>query len=1109
MYISISFSRGLLQIFMNKCRFIFLTFILTIIYVVLSAQEYKQHEIGTPFIRNYPPREYKAFSQNWSIVQDKKGVIYFANGDGVLEYDGVNWRLIRIKDNYTVSSLAIDENGVIYVGSIDEFGYLAPDRSGLMKYYSLTQNIPESNRDFGFIFNILITGKEELMFISSKRIFKLTQNDNKFKIKDFPYISNIYKVSDKIYSWDSKSGLNLFINDTVLDLKGGNFFSSKYIQAIFDYDAENLLVSTRDNGMFLINKIEADNYNKDLEIKPFPTQLDEFLVKNKYQNSLKLKDGNFAFATSRAGTVIMDKKGNLVQLLNKGIGIYNDTHYYIFQDSEDAVWLALDNGISKAEINSPISFWNDATGLKGSVLSLVRHNDVLYAATWQGVFYMDVKGFNNEIKSSNLDVLIFKPVRGITSTCWDFLKLRFTNRPAILLAASTDGIFKIEKDTAILLFKDNTNKLHRINKRQDIILAGLESGASLIKFDTTGKEIEFEKPVYIDSINQRIISIGETKNGELWLGTQYNGVIYLKNHNLQSDSLKNNYEAVFVRKYNNVIINGSVFINEYCGQLLFTCENGMFYFTENEKFKPYSYILNKILTDRGIITVFKQDRRGNLWLQGTLNSNGEKVLVCVERKSASKKVFNTLSFKPIPKAEVWNFYSEKNGITWLCSDEGLYRYNSNISYYYQKEFNTLIRKVSLENDSMYFGGHDINFRHPFNLTPDETETNPEINENNQIAYGFNSVIFEYASLFFYDESQNRYRHYLEGFDKKWSEWGSENKKEYTNLPQGKYVFRVYSKNIFDKEGKEASFEFEILSPWYRSYWTYFLIIIIIGCLVYLSIKYSNKRLMEAKLRLENMVQERTSEIILQKRELEKEKEKSDRLLLNILPYKIAEELKENGFAKAKYYEKVSVMFADFTGFTQIAEKMEPEELIKELNKCFVYFDEVCVRHNIEKIKTVGDSYMCAGGVPIKNSTNPIDIILASLEIIDFIKKLQEEQEKKGVTKWHLRIGINTGEIIAGVVGKKKFAYDIWGDTVNTASRLETTSEPDKINISGSTYKYVKDFFECEYRGKVAAKHKGEVDMNFVYRIKPELSHDDLGFIPNIKFKEMYNKLLKE
>jgi len=243
--------------------------------------------------------------------------------------------------------------------------------------------------------------------------------------------------------------------------------------------------------------------------------------------------------------------------------------------------------------------------------------------------------------------------------------------------------------------------------------------------------------------------------------------------------------------------------------------------------------------------------------------------------------------------------------------------------------------------------------------------------------------------------------------------------------------------------------------------------------------------------------------------LEKEKEQSDRLLLNILPYKIAEELKENGFAKAKYYEQVSVMFADFTGFTQIAEQMEPEELIKELNKCFVYFDEVCVRHNIEKIKTVGDSYMCAGGIPIKNCTNPVDIILAALEIIDFIKKLHEEQEKKGVTKWHLRIGINTGEIIAGVVGKKKFAYDIWGDTVNTASRLETTSEPDKINISGSTYKFVKDFFVCEYRGKVAAKHKGVVDMNFVYRIKPELSHDDEGYIPNIKFKEMYNKLLKE
>ena len=171
----------------------------------------------------------------------------------------------------------------------------------------------------------------------------------------------------------------------------------------------------------------------------------------------------------------------------------------------------------------------------------------------------------------------------------------------------------------------------------------------------------------------------------------------------------------------------------------------------------------------------------------------------------------------------------------------------------------------------------------------------------------------------------------------------------------------------------------------------------------------------------------------------------------------------------------------------------------------MFFDDVCVRHNVEKIKTVGDSFMCAGGIPIKNTTNPVDVILAAFEMRDFISNLKKEQATKGRTLWKIRIGVNTGEIISGVVGKKKFAYDIWGDTVNTASRLEQASLPNKINISGSTYELVKDFFDCTPRGKIPVKHKGEIDMYFANFINKDLSIDDEGRIPNQKFWELYEK----
>jgi class 3 adenylate cyclase/tetratricopeptide (TPR) repeat protein len=222
-----------------------------------------------------------------------------------------------------------------------------------------------------------------------------------------------------------------------------------------------------------------------------------------------------------------------------------------------------------------------------------------------------------------------------------------------------------------------------------------------------------------------------------------------------------------------------------------------------------------------------------------------------------------------------------------------------------------------------------------------------------------------------------------------------------------------------------------------------------------------------------------NEIERQRDEIDYERRRSDKLLLNILPEEIAEELKEKGSATPKQYQTVSVLFTDFKGFTMIAEKLTPEELVKELDICFLAFDRIIDKHGLEKIKTIGDAYMCAGGIPVENTTNPIDIVKAGLEIKEYMDNLKAEREAKGEAFWELRIGIHTGSVVAGVVGKNKFAYDIWGDAVNTASRMESSGIPGKVNISGTTYSLVKDKFKCTYRGKVKAKNKGEIDMYIV------------------------------
>lgn len=215
--------------------------------------------------------------------------------------------------------------------------------------------------------------------------------------------------------------------------------------------------------------------------------------------------------------------------------------------------------------------------------------------------------------------------------------------------------------------------------------------------------------------------------------------------------------------------------------------------------------------------------------------------------------------------------------------------------------------------------------------------------------------------------------------------------------------------------------------------------------------------------------------------IEKEKNRSDRLLLNILPSEIADELKEKGKAKARVFDKVTILFSDFKDFTKISEQLSAEELVDEINTCFKPFDSICKKYGIEKIKTIGDSYMAAGGLPVPSGGSVKKTVLAAIEMMEFIQQRKGEREAKGQIGFEMRLGIHTGPVVAGIVGVSKFQYDIWGDSVNIASRIEASSEVGKINISQATYELIKDDpkFKFQPRGKIKVRGKGEIEMWFV------------------------------
>ncbi len=352
-------------------------------------------------------------------------------------------------------------------------------------------------------------------------------------------------------------------------------------------------------------------------------------------------------------------------------------------------------------------------------------------------------------------------------------------------------------------------------------------------------------------------------------------------------------------------------------------------------------------------------------------------------------------------------------------------------------------------------------------------------------YRLNDIRFEFTG-----GDSLEFQYFLKGSDAKWKRWTRSPYKEYTNLQTGNYIFNARFRDPAGNEYEISSIRFKVLPVWYFSR-VAIVIYLLLGFLIIWSI-YDHLVLRFARKQyiLEQIINKRTEDLII-------EKEKTETLLTNVLPKNTAEEIMAKGKATKIKYNFVTVLFSDIQGFTKIAEEMNPEVLIDELDKFFFHFDSVVEKFGIEKIKTIGDAYMCAGGIPEKNRTNPVEVILAALEMQGYMKMLKEASRLEGIKYWDIRVGIHTGTVVAGVIGHKKLSYDIWGDTVNIASRMESAGEAGKINISGTTYEFVKEFFLCEHRGKMPVKYKGELEMYFVSGIIPELSDD--GGSPNRRF----------
>ena len=1033
--------------------------LISVLHLISLITVGQENEMGIPFAENFPPKSYGYESQNYSITEDNQGILYVGNLSGVLEYDGTSWRIIPQNGR---PQLAVDSKNRVYVGSYNSFGYLQRNRQNINVFVSLINKLSSKSRDIGQV-NKIVTQNENVLFVAGSMLY--FWNGKTLQMIDSSAVEiNIFKVNNKIYISRRPGGIFQFFHLGMKKVLGSEVFSNKTVLGILPYN-KNLLVKTHeDKGFFILNANGS--------LQPFVTEIDSFIELNEYSCAIPVTEVFYAIGTIRGGFIVIDKNGKYITRLSEKNGLYNDNVHNMYLDKRNNLWLSLNNGICRTEVPAAFTYFNRNTGVYGVISSICRYMGKVYIATSKGVYYLKTR-FDDNRNNLNFTSEKFIPVKNLISDCNRF----FVTREGLLVSA-IDGLYIIKNDEAKKILKGHFEPIVRSKKYPDIIYLGKINGLSALNYKN-GKWIELGQ---LANLKDQIRTIAEENDGTLWLGTDYFGTFKVNLSEGWSTT------ATFTSyKEGHGLPKNFGWLDVYSTTMgtLFSTKKGLYrYDKQKDMFYPDTLVGFNFKDGNRWVYPITEDANNNLWLSTGVEGVYAKETVIAHYNGQGKKYsLVTIPFKRIKDFTIEAIYTDCNNVAWFGSFDGLIRFDTK---YYNNDtstLQTLLRQVIIGKDSIVCYG--INAEN--NTTTGITDTIfPEFNNR------YNNITFHFSAPFYESPEDIYYQYYLENFDKEWSPWKRIHLKEYTNLFEGEYVFHVRAKNIYNNISKESYYHFIIKPPLWRTWYALLIYVVLLTSFIIMLLKWRAYLYAQEKFKLENLLAERTEELV-------KQKERAEDLIANILPKDTAQELASKGHATRKKYKMVTVLFSDVQGFTMIAEHMNPENLLDELDKFFLQFDTVVERLGIEKIKTIGDAYMCAGGIPQKNRTNPIDVIMAAIEMQQFMKILRKESKNE----WDIRIGVHTGSVIAGVIGSKKFSYDIWGDTVNIASRMESSGKVGEINISEVTYELVKDYFDCEYRGKLPVKYKGEIDMYFVKGIKSELSVNGEGIIPNEKF---FNKL---
>ncbi|MEP6676567.1 MAG: triple tyrosine motif-containing protein [Ferruginibacter sp.] len=776
---------------------------------IYSKGIFSQNTIGLPQIINYNNSDFHGGSQTWDIKQDSRGVMYFANNDGLISFDGSYWKVYPLPNKTIMRSLAIDREDRVYAGAQDEFGYFSPDSKGILHYTSLKNLIPKPQGQFADIWDIEIFG-ESVFFRATDRIFEYKNNT----IRVYTTASEwrfLKQVGSKLIAQDKTQGLVQFRDNGWYPWGNKKDFDSILVSGITELGKDSLLISTLRNGMYMSC---GDSITKRA------TQVDAELMSNLVYTTVRINKSEFVVGTTSEGCLVLNYEGKVVQKIAHAEGLQNNNVLCVFLDRDNNLWAGLNNGISFIAYNSAIKYMrpnknNDHAGYCSRIF-----NNQLYFATSDGTYSVPLTGESSDLSFSKGD---FTQIKNSGGQVWH---LDEVNQQ--LLMGYNEGAYIIKNNEALPLSQETGTwqfvPVSSVFPSQDII-AGTYTGLHRFSYSQN----RFIDNGRIDGIYESFRFLAIDNNNDIWSSHPYRGI-----YKIQIAPDQKSYKAQLLTDKDGLPSALGNYVYKIKNRVVFATEKGVYEFDDaTKRFIPSSF-LGEIFANMEV-RYLNEDADGNIWF-----CSGKKVGVVKFNKGNEVSPY-TITYFPELTGQVLtgfeNIYPYNRENIFIGSEKGIIHLN------YEKYGSNKFKPAILLGQVKAIGNADMIIFGGYPLKPTTGPYKQDKKDILKLPNSYNSFHFEYSSPAYGLQNNIEYSYKLSGYDEKWSAWSARTEKDYTNLPDGQYSFEIKARDNLGNESDITAYSFVVKAAWYNTIWAYIFYGFLFLLLLYFLNRWQKKKML--------------------------------------------------------------------------------------------------------------------------------------------------------------------------------------------------------------------------------------------------------------------------